>query len=262
MSRDFPHDMRDFIERLDRAVPPHTKTVVDDGEADPLVDAARRLAQGPDVRLSPAAASRIEARLRQQTAALYRPARLTSRPSWSQSLRYAAAVLLVIFLAATVLTSASANSLPGDRLYPAKRAVEDVRLALVPDAGEAGLRVDFAGRRIDEFLRLMLERGEFYPQALEEASDELNQALDLLAEGHGDRVTLEPRINTLTQRQAQSVELAAPLVAAQKQQELQEIADENKVIQRRLTIGGWVPLFVADAAVIPTLVSAPNPRGK
>jgi hypothetical protein len=262
MSRDFPNDMRDFIERLDRAVPPHTKTVLDDGEADPLVDVARRLAQGPDVQLSAAAASRIEARLRQQTAALYRPARFPPRLSWSQPLRFVAAALVIILLAGVVLTSASANSLPGDRLYPAKRAAEDVRLALAPDASEANLLVDFAGRRIDEFLRLMLERGEFYPQALEEASDELNQALDLLAGGHGDRVTLEPRINTLTQRQAQSVELAAPLVAAQKQQELQEIADENKVIQRRLTIGGWVPLFVADAAVIPIRVSAPNPREK
>ena len=144
---------RDLSERLDRALPPHTKTVVEN-DSDPLVEAARRLAKGPDVQLTPEAANRIEARLRQQvstTRSLARPRAQHRRPIWRQTLRYAAALLLVIVLAATGLTTASANSLPGDQLYSVKRTVEDVRLALASADGRASLHVDFAERRIDEF---------------------------------------------------------------------------------------------------------------
>jgi hypothetical protein len=61
-------DFRDLNERLDRALPPHSNAV-NEGDSDPLVAAARRLAQGPDVQLTDKAVRRIEARLRQQVAA-------------------------------------------------------------------------------------------------------------------------------------------------------------------------------------------------
>ena len=47
-------DPRALKEQLDRAIPPHMRSVTA-GDADPLLEAARRLALGPRVELAPAA---------------------------------------------------------------------------------------------------------------------------------------------------------------------------------------------------------------
>ena len=258
-------DIHDLMERLDRAIPPHTPTVNGD-DADPLVVVARRLAQGPEVRLSEAAINRIEGRLRQRVTAQHRtnhrrPVSLTPRRTWMTIARYAAAALLVVILAVTGLTSVSADSLPGDQLYPVKRAVEDVRLALAPANSEPGLRIDFAGRRLDEFQTLLLDRREFYPRALEEASDELNRVLDLLADGHGDRAELDPRLVMLARRQAKLVERATPLVkSAHHRQQLAAVTAENQAVQQRLAAEGTVPDFTPDVSEppAPTPTAAPT----
>ena len=53
---------------------------------------------------------------------------------------------------------ASGGALPGDALYPVKRAVETARLAASLDAGrDARLRLAFAERRLDEMARLVAE---------------------------------------------------------------------------------------------------------
>jgi hypothetical protein len=252
-------DIRDLAERLDRALPPHTRQVVE-GDSDPLVAAARRLAQGPNVRLTDAAVRRIEKRLRQRVSAQHRQRRRSSaRPAWQRMLRYAAAVLLVIVLVATGLTRASANTLPGDQLYSVKRTVEDVRLALAPANSRANLHVDFAGRRMNEFETLLVKRDEYYPRALTDASSELNSALDLLADGHGSRASLDPQVISLTQRQTRLVEQATALNLSQaEQQQLEQVAAQNKVIQQRLVTEGSVPNFVPDATATPTPTETPT----
>ena len=61
----------------------------------------------------------------------------------------AAAVLFALLAGTTMM--ASANSLPGDALYPVKRAAESVRLALTLDqAGRATVQRALDQRRIDE----------------------------------------------------------------------------------------------------------------
>jgi hypothetical protein len=258
MSQDFPNDISDLIARLDRAIPPHTKAVMD-GDGNPLVETARRLAQGPDVRLSTTATSLIEARLREHNAALQSPDRTTPHRFRRHILRYAAAALLTVILAMAGLTSASANSLPGDQLYPIKRAAEDVHLALASDEQVASLRVDFAERRIGEFEGLLVEC-EVYPRALEEASNELNQALDLLNEGYGDRVKLVPRMSILTQQQDQLVQRAAQMpISPQQFDRLQQITDENKAIQQRLATEGTIPGLAPDVTTTPTPTPASTP---
>jgi hypothetical protein len=255
MSRPF-RDIRDLARRLNRALPPHSKTVVE-GDSDPLIEAARRLAQGPDVRLTDAAMRRIEARLRQQVSAQRHPGR--SRRIWRQALRYAAATLLVIVLTVTGLTSASANTLPGDQLYPVKRTVEDARLALSSADGRASLHVDFAGRRINEFEDLLVKQHRYYPRALADASGELTSALNLLAEGHGSRASLDPQVISLAHRQAQLIEQADALILTHAQrQQLEQIAGENKIIQQRLATEGTVPGFVPDATATPTPSPTPT----
>lgn len=258
-------DIQNLMDHLDRAVPPHSRAV-SGSEDDPLVAAAQQLAQGPAVRLSDAALNRIEAQLR-QAASVRRPVRHSDsarRSSWNVNrvLRYAAAACLIIVLSVTGVTGVSADSLPGDQLYPVKRTVEGVRLALASDNSEPGLRVGFAERRLDEFQALLVERHKLYPRALEEATAELNRALDLLAAGHGDRRELDPRIRTLAQQQARLVDRAVPLINSFNQsQQLQTVADENHAIQQRLLDEGSIPGYVPDptAAPIPTPVPTPTP---
>ena len=66
-----------------------------------------------------------------------------------------AALLLVVMIISGVGTvAASAQALPGDFLYPVKRAQENVQLTFSPDeASQAGLYLEFASRRIDEALQ-------------------------------------------------------------------------------------------------------------
>jgi hypothetical protein len=254
-------DIRDLMERLDRSLPPHTRAVVGD-DSDPLVAAARRLAQGPNVQLSNEAARRIESRLRQQVAAQHhrQRSRSSARPVWRGALRYAAVLLLVIVLALTGLTRASADTLPGDQLYSVKRTVEDVRLTLAPTDSQAGLHVDFAGRRINEFETLLAKRNRYYPRALADASSELNSALNLLADGHGSRAKLDPKVISLAHQQASLVEQANALDLSQaQQQQLEQIAASNKVIQQRLATEGTVPGFVPDATATPTATPTLTP---
>jgi hypothetical protein len=256
MSAKFPDNEHDLMERLDRAIPPHSRELGESGTADPLVEAARRLAAGPDVTLSPAALERIEARLRQRNAELHRPARSrqqrTAPRTWQfgRALRYVAAACLMVILVAAGTARASASSLPGDTLYPVKRAIEDARLAFALSGGEAGLRVEFAGRRMDEFQKLLARR-EVYPHALEEASSDLSRALNLLAGGNGSRATLDPRIAELTHRQTRLLEEARPLVQYREWWQLQNVATWNAALQQRLISEGTVPGFVLDATPVP-----------
>lgn len=76
-----------------------------------------------------------------------------------RSMRLLAAAL-VAFLMFSGAIVASANTLPGDLLYPVKRGVEEVRIVLARDAGsKAGLYLDLAERRLEEAIRV-LERKE------------------------------------------------------------------------------------------------------
>jgi hypothetical protein len=255
MSGKFPDNERDLMDRLDQAIPPHSRDLGETGTADPLVEAARRLATGPDVMLSPAALERIEARLRQRNALLHRPARSRSSMAprtwqFGRVLRYVAAACLVLILAIAGTARASANSLPGDTLYPVKRAIEDTRLALASPGAEASLRVEFAGRRMDEFQKLMA-RQEIYPRALEDASGDLSRALNLLADGYGSRTTLDPRIAELTHRQIRLVEEARPFVQYDEWWQLQNVTTWNAALQQRLVSEAAVPGFTVDATPIP-----------
>jgi hypothetical protein len=256
MSAKFPDNEHELMERLDRAIPPHSRELGESGTADPLVEAARRLAAGPDVTLSPAALERIEARLRQRNAELHRPARSrqqhTAPRTWQfgRVLRYVAAACLMVILVVAGTARASASSLPGDTLYPVKRAIEDARLAFASSGGAAGLHVEFAGRRLDEFQKLLTRR-EVYPRALEEASGDLSRALNLLADGNGSRATLDPRIAELTHRQTRLVEEARPLVQYKEWWQLQNVATWNAALQQRLVSEGSVPGFAVDATPVP-----------
>jgi hypothetical protein len=70
----------------------------------------------------------------------------------------ASVILAVLLLLGHGVVRASADDLPGDALYPVKRAIEEVRLAIsLDDANDAGLHLAFAARRLDEAAALLEE---------------------------------------------------------------------------------------------------------
>lgn len=252
--REEEHDLQALLERLDRAVPPGTRAV-GEADGDPLVQAARRLAQGPDVHLTAAAQARIEARLRAQVATrpIHPP---QSRPAprlrhLLPALRVAAVLAVMLLVGLFGVAQAAADSLPGDRLYPVKRALEDARLALVSAQSEPALRVDVAGRRLDEFERLLARR-QVYPPVLFAASEHLTRALDLLGSGHGDRARLAGQIAALTQRQTALITRAASLASFTDFQQLGAAQHRNLAVQERLAQEGGVPGFRPDYTPTPT----------
>ena len=75
----------------------------------------------------------------------------------SFALRVAVLTLLVVFASAAFVITASAGSLPGDRLYPVKRSWENARLALtLAEPARQALESDFAQQRREE-VRAVLE---------------------------------------------------------------------------------------------------------
>jgi len=80
----------------------------------------------------------------------------------------AMAALMAVVVGAGIIGGgavlASADSLPGNALYPVKLAVEDTRLALTADpAGQAELTMAFAAERAEEMQRLVAQ-GEPIPE--------------------------------------------------------------------------------------------------
>lgn len=270
MIPEFPNSSRELQQRLDRAVPPGTRDLPLAPDDDPLVEAARRLAQAPEVSLSGAALDRIEARL---MAALAEPPRRATARSHQMSahrirwLAYAAAACLALVMLLTGATYASADSLPGDPLYGFKRAVERVRLALVEQTDEPALRLELAERRAGEFAAL-LERQDVYPRALEEASDELQRALNLslsLDDAYAPDA-LQDRIATLAQEQESLSVRAQAIAAGQERAQLATIAQRSRAIQQRAAgadtppdTPGAPPITVPAASMTPPPTNTPRP---
>jgi hypothetical protein len=79
------------------------------------------------------------------------------RPAWNwpRLALQLSAVLVVIAVSLTSLVAASAQSLPGDRLYSVKLAAEEVRLTASGEGGRSVLEDTLRTRRIDEVRELI-----------------------------------------------------------------------------------------------------------
>lgn len=96
---------------------------------------SRRLAEAPDPRS-----------VRRSRGAPF----FSLRRLWRSTAFMATAAATVILCLGAGVTYASASALPGEWLYPVKRSVESVRLAVSSDGGAMALRLDFAERRLAE----------------------------------------------------------------------------------------------------------------
>lgn len=163
--------------------------------------AVRTLKRLDVLTLRPEASRQIEARLRQKlrarkpTAARRGPRLLTLR--WVTPLGLT--VSLLFGMVGTV--AASGDSVPGNALYPVKRAGETVQVILTPDSEQASLHTSLAQHRLDEIIALSQE-GTVDSNLLTDLTTETETALNAVentpADEQGEVVS---GIILLTERQ-------------------------------------------------------------
>jgi hypothetical protein len=75
------------------------------------------------------------------------------KPAWAF---ISLALVLIMFISGIGVSSASANSLPGDTFYPVKRGIEELRLMLTfRPVKEAELLMEYTGERLQEMEELL-----------------------------------------------------------------------------------------------------------
>jgi hypothetical protein len=201
----------ELADRLDQVLPPDSQVVPDRApDADSCVDAALRLARGPHPVLENVRMAQIQTQVLLHADRLPR-SRNGSRRGWSYVLRWTVAACLLLAVVVVGTTGASAQSLPGDTLYPVKRWVEQGQLVLTGSDGEVSLRLDFAERRLNEFEEL-LERGDVRLDVLDDATDDMNVALRFVSRGIGPRNETLGRLVDLSERQVLLAQRASRVV--------------------------------------------------
>jgi hypothetical protein len=251
-------------------------------ELEPLLSLAARLQTARSLR--PAAEFKVAAARRLGNLAAARRARPRRKTgflgfwtgSWAQP-RMRLNSLLVGMLVMILIASgfgtmaASAQSLPGDFLYPVKRAEEDLQFALTLDqAGRAGLHLDHAGRRLDEAVALVQKnRTQALDQVLADYNDQLQSELTFLQPDSpltaAQQLVLADRLLNEAQRQADGLDFvnrAAPLAAqarieAALSNSQQAYNQAAKILQSSDSSQSIQPTPLAGTPILP---ATPTPR--
>ena len=128
-------------------------------ELRPLLRIAMRADQLGSEEVPDEVAARSRARLLAQAEELRASRAGQSFPVWLPRLAAALIIALAILISGTGLYIASAQALPGDTLYPVKRAAEGLRISLAPSSDQKlALSLSYSQRRLDE-IRSLLDRG-------------------------------------------------------------------------------------------------------
>jgi hypothetical protein len=180
-----------------------------------LLKLAKRIQVAPRVSLPDDKRRVLEARLLKQAKQL--PSKPVSRPTvshwphWRQSVALLMASIMALVLLMGTAISVSAASVPGDFLYPLKRATEQVRLAVTPTEQQTELHLEFAQERLQE-LSVLQARGEVSEDLLAEISDETTLVLESATSLAPDR---QPAVlRSLTDFQAQHTKVLAVMASA------------------------------------------------
>lgn len=140
---------------------------------------------------------------------------------------------------------ASEEALPGDALYPVKTWVEDVRLAIASDERDADLHVQFADKRLEEFLALIesddVEKIEEALDGYENQTKMLEQTMaKVQAQNPEEAVRLRTALETKLQDQARRMEEQLNEmngVGIQLQERVREMLATNTQLHNRINEG-------------------------
>jgi len=137
-------------------------------------------------------------------------------------IRTVSAVLVVIVLFFG-LSTASADSVPGDILYPVKQLTESIRIALTFNAeDEAELRLTFSEKRLKELSQVYRETGEVDEQLIRAMLADAGNAIER-ALATGDTLSfLRTKAQHLTETQHEFLQHLQPRVRGQSRQVVDE----------------------------------------
>lgn len=109
--------------------------------------------------------------------------------------------LLFIFITVPWLTiKAAQSSLPGDLLYPIKKATEEIQATVTSEESKAQLQVEFASRRVEELTKITEGEDAFPPEEKEEKIKEVVSELRNNLAGatvYVHKITKEQAMNTV-----------------------------------------------------------------
>jgi hypothetical protein len=140
--------------------------------------------------------------------------------------------VVAVLLGGSRAVSASDDALPGDRLYPVKTTVEDVRLTFSTDQDDIQLYLQFTEVRVQEMERLIhAGRSDAVPLAARRFEDQVRGAKDVLARVSAHDGTLAETLNTrfgegLSSRRA-SLERLLETAPEQARPSIQHALDED-----------------------------------
>jgi len=178
-------------------------------------------------------------------------------------------VLTMIFGSAGGATALAANSLPDSPLYPAKLAMEQMRLNMASDLGDqAALHMELAGVRVREMERVTLAGNVPDEATLARLQLHLNQALSLAAQMPDDAMLgLLNQFRHMVQTQEQVLAQAQAGAAEPAQEPLRQATRMLNQVGRELEAGLRDPNTIRqrdtesrppDAPIQPT-VNPPGP---
>jgi hypothetical protein len=201
----------------------------------------------------------------------------TPAAPWRRRLVAASAVLAITTGGAAATAVASADALPGDRLYQVKRAVEQVQLALAgSELDKAKRYLAIASERLSE-VRALLQRNPGAaedPALVQELRDTMSAASGALAEGAerffaifgqtADATVLAPLEKFLAERTALLSEIRGVLPAELLPKQESLVGELETIAARVATVTGRaLPSSIAPAVATERLRAArpaPAPR--
>jgi hypothetical protein len=166
------------------------------------------------------------------------------RGSWFARWRRGWAMAVVLVLGVLVMgggtVGASTNSLPGDALYPVKRAAESVQAFFTfGNEARANLYIKYGERRVAE-IEALATRGREVPESVLSGMDRhTNRALDLAAENGSFRTEVIRRLIDLTNSEWEVLSRIAETAPARVQVVLRDALQRSeRANARALRIGG------------------------
>jgi hypothetical protein len=177
--------------------------------------------------------------------------------------RIAVGVFLMIAAALTSMGGvvvAANDSLPGDRLYPMKLALEDTRLVILSDAGDARLHLELAERRVAE-VEVLANRDEYeeapatirrYERHIAGATRAVNRIAAYDAEEAGELIVLLDQVLYETHEALGVLVAAAPAEYRPVFQTAADVSREYRIVLATLypreVTGGSPPARVLPGA--------------
>lgn len=196
-------------------------------ELEPLLRAAVSVIEASSIKPRPEFEKAAKYRLLSALEAKERKRAERRVPFWGWQRRWALAlvVILALLLIGGGTITASADSLPGDTLYPLKTTTEKVQgFFTFGDEAKASFYIKLAQRRLDE-LELLTERKRGIPESLLNVMHaETDGAIEILDRNRPAKEELVTRLMELTSKQkavlAKVIEKASPQTRGRLQEAL------------------------------------------